>query len=114
MENKNRVDLKYRPNKCWECGGKLVELQSFDPNGVPIRHWHCTKCGEEIVDMEQLHESAMIYRELRKSHVATISKWGNALALRIPKEIVVSQKIKPGEKFRIQKEKNGFRAILEK
>ena len=114
MKNKNRIDLKYSPNKCWECKGKLVELRSFDPNGVPIRYWHCIKCGDDILDMRQLEESAKIYRELKRAKLIKVSRWGTALALRIPKEIVVSQKIKPGETVRIQKEKIGFRVIPEK
>lgn len=103
-----------RIRKCWECGSKMVEKRDIDPNGIPYRYWSCEKCGEDVLDMEQLHESALMYKKLRKLPSVKVSRWGTALALRIPKEIVVSQKIKPGEKVRIQKEKIGFRVIPEK
>lgn len=87
---------------------------TFKEDGVLYKHWKCIKCKREVLDMDQLHEVAEKYRELRRAYVVTISRWGTALALRIPKEIVVSQKIKPGEIVRIQKEKIGFRVIPER
>lgn len=100
--------------KCWECRSKMVEKRDIDPNGIPYRYWGCEKCGEEVLDMEQLHESALMYKKLRKLLSVKVSRWGTALALRIPKEIVISQKIKPGEIVRIQKERIGFKVIPEK
>lgn len=91
-------------------GGK----RDTDPNGILYRYWRCEKCGEEVLDMEQLHESALMYKKLRKLPSVKVSKWGTALALRIPKEVVVSQRIKLGETVRIQKEKIGFRVIPER
>jgi len=82
---------------------------SYDKN-ISYRHWKCTRCGDEVLDMEQLHELAEQYRKMQK---VKVSRWGNALAVRIPKEIVISQKIKAGEKVRIQEEKIGFRVIPE-
>lgn len=105
--------IKYDKSKCWGCGGKAIELIDRDPDGVVYKYWKCMKCGDAVLDMDQLHEAAEQYRRLMKAKRAKISKWGTALAVRIPKEIVISQKIKPGEKVRIQEEKNGFRVIPE-
>jgi len=114
MRNKNNIDLKYRPRKCLECGGKLIELRGFDPNGVPIKYWHCIKCGDEVLDMVQLHESAEIYRKLKKAKLIRVSKWGAAVAIRIPKEIAQKQRLKPGTMMRILPERVGFKVVPEK
>lgn len=79
--------------------------------GVSQRYWHCTKCGREVVDMEQLHEAAEKWRAIKR---ATISKWGTALAVRIPKEIVTQQKIQAGQEAFFDVEKGGFRVILQR
>lgn len=106
--------VKYNKTKCWECGGRRIELIDRDPDGVVYKYWKCTKCGDAVLDMDQLHGAAEQYRKLIRAKRAKVSKWGNALAFRIPKEIAISQKIKAGEKVRIQEEKIGFRVIPEK
>lgn len=103
-----------KKRRCWECGGELVEMCGQHPDGVPYRYWRCLKCGDEVVDMEQLRESAEIYRKLKKAKLIKISKWGNAIAVRIPKEIAQEQKLKPGMMMRILPEKSGLRLLLEK
>ncbi len=99
---------KYNPKVCIECGGKRLELTDMDPDGVKYRYWKCIKCGDEVLDMKQLHNAAV---EFRKLNTAKISKWGSALAIRIPKEIVRKQKLKIGYEVRILPEKNGFRVV---
>jgi hypothetical protein len=105
---------KYDKTKCWECGGKRIELTDRDSNGVVYKYWKCMKCGDAVLDMDQLHEAAEQYKKIIKVKHVKISKWGTALAVRIPKEIVTAQNIKSGEKVRIQEEKIGFRVIPEK
>lgn len=110
----NRVGInmkKYNPRICIECGGRRIELTDMDPDGVKYRYWKCMKCGDEVLDMKQLHDAAETFRKL---HTVRISKWGSALALRIPKELVEEQKLKPGYEVRILSEKKGFRIISEK
>lgn len=92
----------------------MVERREFDPNGIHYRYWSCEKCGEEVLDMEQLHESALAYRKLKKLPSVKISKWGNALAIRIPKEVVQKERLRAGETAIIRREKTGFRVIPEK
>lgn len=104
---------KYNPAVCW-CGGKRVEQFGHDLLEVQYRYWKCTKCGEKVLDMEQLHEAANVYQKLKKAKLVRISKWGNAIAIRIPKEIVQEQKLKPGSTARIFPEKVGFKVIPEK
>jgi hypothetical protein len=103
-----------KEKKCWECKSPMKEFVGIDSHGVSYRYWECTKCKDRVLDMEQLHEAAEQYRKLKRAHSVTVSKWGTALAFRIPKEIVISQRIKPGEKVRIQEEKVGFKVVLEK
>lgn len=103
----------YNPRICW-CGGERLELMGHDPLGVKYRYWKCQKCGEKVLDMDQLHEAAEVYRKLKKAKLVRVSKWGTALAIRIPKEIVEEQKLKSGYKVRILPERVGFKIIPEK
>lgn len=101
-----------RKEACMECRGKMIE-KTGSIAGVSQRYWECAKCGDKVVDMEQLHEAAEKWRELRKK-AAKISKWGTAIAVRIPKEIVKEKKIKIGQEAFFAPEKEGFRVILQK
>lgn len=101
-----------KKKNCWECRSGMEERIGY-AGGVTHRYWHCTKCGDEVVDMEQLHEAAERQRELVR-RVAKISKWGTAIAVRIPKEIVDKQKIQIGQEAFFSPEKEGFRVVLQK
>lgn len=79
--------------------------------GIEQRYWHCNKCGREVVDMEQLHEAAIKERAARRRS-AKIAKWGAAVAVRIPKEIVQIQKIKVGEEAIFEPSRAGFKVSL--
>ena len=113
VKNKNKIK-KTTPEEekvCWECGGVAEELTKYTPEGFSYNYWRCAKCGDEVLSMRQLEVMAKKQRELRRAKEATVSKWGTALAIRIPKEVVVAQRIQTGEKFLIMPEKIGFRAI---
>jgi len=97
---------------CWECKGEMEEYTANTPEGISYKYWKCSKCGEEVLDMEQLHIVSEKYRKL-KAYRVTISRWGTALAMRIPKEIAQAQKIKEGEGAIVVPEKNGFKVIPE-
>jgi hypothetical protein len=96
--------------KCSECKGKMKELKAKTPEGVEYRYFKCDKCGEEIVDMKQLHDVAKEYRKMRKFH-AKISKWGLSLGLRIPKELVRKYNIKDNEEVTMIPEKEGIMIV---
>ncbi len=81
------------------------------PEGIPYQYYKCTNCGEEIVDMRQLHAVADTYRALKKYHVK-LSKWGLSLGLRIPKELVKKYRLKNAEEVAIIPEKAGIKIIL--
>lgn len=72
--------------KCWECGGKCIELTKKTRDQISYNHYRCIKCGDEVLDMKQLHELADKYRIMKKYHTK-IAKWGLSLGVRIPKEL---------------------------
>ncbi len=73
-------------------------------------YYKCMKCGNEVVDMKQLHEVAEKYRKI-KTYYAQVSKWGLSLGFRLPKEIVEKYKLKPDSKVKLIPEKEGIRVI---
>ena len=46
--------------KCSECGQAMKELTTKTPENVTYSYYKCERCNEEIVDMSQLHEVAII------------------------------------------------------
>ena len=73
--------------KCSECGGVMREFQAKTPENVTYLYYRCGSCGNEIVDMNQLHSVAEKYRVMKK-YSAKVSRWGLSLGIRIPKELV--------------------------
>ena len=105
---------KTKSEICLDCKSKMVEkVGEYEP-GFTYRYWKCPSCGREILNMEQLGDAAKRWKKFAKIPKATISKWGTALAIRIPREVVKKQNIKVGESALILPEKNGFRVIPER
>lgn len=96
--------------ECTECNGAMKELKDKTPEGVEYTYFKCTKCGEEIVNMEQLHNVAQKYREMKRFHTK-ISKWGLSLGLRIPKELVKRYNLKDDKEVTIIPEDKGIKVI---
>src|SRR3989338_11391328 len=96
--------------KCTECQGVMQQFKAKTPENIGYNYYKCFKCGEEIVDMKQLHEVAEKYRILKKYRVK-ISKWGLSLGLRIPKELVEKYKLKNEKEVSIVPEKTGLKII---
>ena len=48
--------------KCIKCIGQVKQFKAKTPEGFEYDYYKCQKCGEEIVDMKQLHEVAEKYR----------------------------------------------------
>ena len=88
---------------------KKVDL--FGPEKIEFEEFQCPKCGEELLSMEQLKLLGEKHKEWRKSQQATFSKWGNSIALRIPKEIITALHIKAGATALVKTEKNGIRIV---
>ncbi|MFQ5620263.1 MAG: AbrB/MazE/SpoVT family DNA-binding domain-containing protein [Candidatus Nanoarchaeia archaeon] len=96
--------------QCTSCNTNLVEKSSFTPDKVPYKYHACPKCGEEILDRNQLHEVAQKYRTLKKFHVK-LSKWGLSLGLRIPKELIEKYHFRPNEEVTIIPEEDGLKIV---
>lgn len=96
--------------KCTECKGKMKEFKARTPEGVEYSYFRCESCGEEIVDMKQLHDVAQKYREMKRFNTK-ISKWGMSLGLRIPKELVKRYNLKDKEDVIIIAEREGIKII---
>ena len=96
--------------KCSECDGITVELTDKTPEGVIYSYFKCKKCGEEIVDMKQLHNVAKLYRKMKRFN-AKISKWGMSLGIRIPKELVKKYNFKDNGEVTMIPEKEGIKIV---
>jgi hypothetical protein len=95
--------------KCSECGKGMKELKGVTPEGVSYKYFRCS-CGEEILDMKQLHEVAEEYRTMKRFD-AKISKWGMSLGVRIPQDLVRKYNLKESAKVTIIPEEKGMRII---
>ncbi len=96
--------------KCSVCSVVMGELKAKTPEGIEYSYYRCGKCGEESVDLKQLHNVAESYRILRKYHVK-LSRWGLSLGLRIPKELVEKYKLKDDAEVAIIPEKDGIKIV---
>lgn len=96
--------------KCSECKGIMEELTTKTPEGISYKYFKCDKCGEEIVNMKQLHNVAEKYRTIRSYHVK-LSKWGLSLGLRIPKELIKKYNFKEDKDVSIIPEERGIKVI---
>ncbi len=88
----------------------MVELKAKTPEGVEYKYFRCKECGEEIVDMKQLHDVAQVYRDMKRFH-AKVSTWGMSLGLRIPKELAKKYDFRNNREVTIIPEKEGIRVI---
>ena len=96
--------------KCAKCDVTMKQLSSKTPEGVPSTYFKCEKCNEELLSMDQLHEVADAYRVLKRYHLK-LSKWGESLGLRIPKELVSKYKFR--KEVTIIPEEKGIRIVPE-
>jgi len=97
-------------HKCSLCGKKTRRVKSVMPDGIPYEYYKC-ECGEEILDMGQLNAVAQKYRKMKK-HNAKLSKWGQSLGLRIPKELTEKYNMKEKNTVQIIEEKDGLKLII--
>ncbi len=88
----------------------MKELTAKTPEGIEYMYFKCEKCGEEIVDMNQLHNVAEKYREMKRFH-AKLSKWGMSLGVRIPKELVRKYNFKDNSEVTIIPEDKGIKIM---
>lgn len=86
----------------------MAEKAGKTPEGVSYKYFQCSKCGEEIVDMKQLHSVANRYRTMKQFRVK-VTKWGSSLGIRIPKELTLQYNF--GDEISLVPEKNGIRIV---
>ena len=96
--------------KCTKCESKMINKKGITPEGFGYNYSQCVNCGEEIVDLKQLHAVASKYREMKKYSVK-ISKWGDSLAMRIPKELVKEYNLKNENQLILIPEKKSIKII---
>lgn len=98
--------------KCPICLGTMEKIEdAMKQDGVTFYAHRCGKCGEEIMDMNQLKELAGKYRVLRRAKEITFVKWGNSLAMRIPQEFAKEMKIKEGDHALLKRSKEGLEIV---
>ncbi|MEW6295271.1 MAG: hypothetical protein AB1467_03160 [Candidatus Diapherotrites archaeon] len=90
----------------------VEEERLMEEDGIKFRTFKCPKCGEELMDMKQLNELAEKYRELKKAEKVKFSKWGNSIAVRIPKTLGKGLGIIPGKHALMLKEKDCLKILL--
>lgn len=95
---------------CSACTNTMEELSAKTPEGVAYNYFKCVKCGEEILDLKQLHRVAEKYRVMKNYHVK-LSKWGLSLGMRLPKEVVQRYRLKDNEEVVLIPEKEGIRIM---
>jgi len=86
--------------KCFKCNSGMIQLKDKTPDNVEYEYYRCRKCGNEILNMNQLHKVAEKYRKMKQYH-AKVSKWGQSLGLRIPKELVKKYGFKRNKEVRL-------------
>ena len=98
--------------KCPICKGAMKIIKDTIPeDGLSFDAYRCTSCGEELMNIKQLKLLASKYRRLRKARDTTFAKWGNSLAVRIPRDMAGDLGIIEGKHGLIIKEKEGIKII---
>ena len=99
--------------KCPICNkGKMEEIiDRIKQDNVEFKAFKCNSCDEEIMTMKQLKILANKYRTLRESREITFARWGNSLAVRIPREIIKEYNLASGKHGILTTDKEGIRII---
>lgn len=102
-----------KDKKCPLCTGKMIQIKdSIKEDNVEFEAYKCNKCGEELLDMQQLKGLATKYRGLRKAKAITFAKWGNSIAVRIPVHIAEQFHLKPGKQGIINSDEEGIKITV--
>lgn len=92
--------------------GKMQKTNDLiKQDGIEFEAFKCVLCGEEIMTMKQLKTLANKYRKLRSAKEITFAKWGNSIAVRIPRDITNEYKITPGKQGVLIKDKRSIKII---
>ena len=110
--------MKEKPTKrteraCNDCDGSMKELKGSTSDGLDYVFFKCMGCGTEMASTDQLQKIAAQSRAL-KTYSAKITKWGQSLGIRIPKELVTMHNMSHNEEVTIVPEEGGFRILPSK
>ncbi len=99
--------------KCPTCkkGYMVITKDKMGEDNIEFKAFKCKHCNEELLDMRQLKDLADKYKKLRKAKEITFKKWGNSIAVRIPKEITKEYNIISGKHGILTKDKMGIRIV---
>lgn len=99
--------------KCPTCNkGEMEKIKDIiKQDGIEFEAFRCELCREEIMNMKQLKNLSQEYRKLKQAKEITFAKWGNSLAVRIPKDIVNEYHLKSGKRGILTKAKDGIKLI---
>ena len=98
--------------KCHKCKIEMEPVKGhFEEDYIDYDYYKCRKCGEELVDMAQLHKTADRYRALRKAKDVIFQKWGNSLAVRIPAAFAETLGIRQNGKGLLLLEKKAMKIV---
>lgn len=98
--------------ECPYCKIPTKIMKGVFDDGVEYEYHHCPKCGEELLDMAQLHEAAEKHRALRRAKEIEFGMWGNSIGVRIPKRVADAHGMKPGKKGFLVDEKDAVKIIV--
>ncbi len=64
--------------------------------GLPVRAWECGKCKETVLHPEDA-QKVMVLNKLKQGIPVKVGKLGEALMVRLPKELTQFYRIEKGE-----------------
>lgn len=96
--------------KCTDCQGIMKKLHTSTPEGIGYTYFRCSKCGEETLNLDQLHKVASRYRSLKTYHLK-LSRWGLSLGVRIPKEVAKEHHLESAKEVILVSEEQGIKII---
>ncbi len=98
---------------CPFCKSKMEEKQgTMKDDNVRYSFYKCISCKEELLDMPQMQSLAKKYKSFRRANRVSVSKWGNSLAVRIPKSVAQELHLKAGKELLLMKEEDGIKLLL--
>jgi len=99
---------------CPHCKKKMKKsTELIREDNIEFHAYKCAKCGEQLMNMKQLHNLASKYRKLKKAQEIKFTKWGNSIAVRISKKFVDELKIKPGKSAVMYKNGQELRILID-
>jgi hypothetical protein len=111
LDRKSLAKYKNAARRCAECGNPTTLKTSKFKDGMTYEHYGCERCGQEFLDMKQLHDVADKYRTQKRLN-AKITRWGVSLGVRIPKELVEKYKITEKTEVTFIPEDNGIKIVV--